>query len=309
MAGGVALNCVSNGKILKDGKFKNLFIQPAAGDAGGALGAAEIVYYALKGLALPKRGQALSNIRNWAFDSALLGPEYSDVEIKTLLDKNKLKYKKLSGKQLTETTAKLIEDQKVVGWFQGRMEWGPRALGNRSILADARNPENQKRVNLAIKFRESFRPFAPVVLEDKMDNWFDATWTDPYMITICQVLAKGQSAFGGKKRKILTTRDGSRIPAVTHVDGSARIQTVNRGQNPLYYDVINEFYKHTGIPVLINTSFNRRGEPIVCTPDNALRCFLATNMDYLIIGSFLLNKKDMPEKLLSAARAQTFTPD
>ena len=192
MAGGVALNCVSNGKILKDGKFKNLFIQPAAGDAGGALGAAEIVYYALKGLALPKRGQALSNIRNWAFDSALLGPEYSDVEIKTLLDKNKLKYKKLSGKQLTETTAKLIEDQKVVGWFQGRMEWGPRALGSRSILADARNPENQKRVNLAIKFRESFRPFAPVVLEDKMKPWFDATWTDPYMITVCQIKSKGK---------------------------------------------------------------------------------------------------------------------
>ena len=314
LAGGVALNCVANGKILKDGKFKNLFIQPAAGDAGGALGAAEVVYYHLISKDSPPRrvlgGESLKDkTGRWIFDTAFLGPEYSNTEIQQLLDSYKISYKKLTRSQIVKTTAKLIEDQKVVGWFQGRMEWGPRALGNRSILADARNPENQKRVNLAIKFRESFRPFAPVVLEDKMDNWFDATWTDPYMITICQVLAKGQSAFGGKKRKILTTRDGSRIPAVTHVDGSARIQTVNRGQNPLYYDVINEFYKHTGIPVLINTSFNRRGEPIVCTPDNALRCFLATNMDYLIIGSFLLNKKDMPEKLLSAARAQTFTPD
>jgi len=299
MAGGVALNCVSNGKILKDGKFKNLFIQPAAGDAGGALGAAEVVYYHLraKGQGLRAKG---NNQRKWTFDSALLGPEYSDSEIKIILDKNKLKYKKLSEKQLTETTAKLIIDQKVIGWFQGRMEWGPRALGSRSILADARNPENQKRVNLAIKFRESFRPFAPVVMEDKMKPWFDATWTDPYMITVCQVKSKG---------KILSNRENSQIPAITHLDGSARIQTVNRKQNHLYYDVINEFYKKTGVPVLINTSFNRRGEPIVCTPENAIRCFFGTNMDYLVIGSFLLDKQKMPEKLLVEARAETFTPD
>ena len=301
MAGGVALNCVSNGKILKDGKFKQLFIQPAAGDAGGALGAAEIVYYALKGPTLRTQSRTLKPLkRDWIFDTALLGPEYSDNEIKTLLDKNKLKYKKLSRQQLVSTTAKLIEDQKVVGWFQGRMEWGPRALGSRSILADARNPENQKRVNLAIKFRESFRPFAPVVLEDKMKPWFDATWTDPYMITVCQVKSKG---------KILTGRKNSQIPAVTHLDGSARIQTVNRKQNPLYYDVINEFYKKTGVPVLINTSFNRRGEPIICTPQNALDCFLGTNIDNLAIGSFLLDKKDMPDKLIAEARQQTFTPD
>ena len=287
MAGGVALNCVSNGKILKDGKFKNLFIQPAAGDAGGALGAAEVVYYGLNS----KFEIRNSKLKRWAFDSALLGPEYSDAEIKTLLDKNKLKYKKLSQKQLTKTTARLIIDQKVVGWFQGRMEWGPRALGSRSILADARNPENQKRVNLAIKFRESFRPFAPVVLEDKMKPWFDATWTDPYMITVCQV------------------KNGNKIPAVTHLDGSARIQTVNRKQNPLYYDVINEFYKKTGVPVLINTSFNRRGEPIVCTPQNALDCFLGTNIDNLAIGSFLLDKKDMPDKLIEEAKKQSFSPD
>ena len=170
------------------------------------------------------------------------------------------------------------------------MEWGPRALGSRSILADARNPDNQKRVNLAIKFRESFRPFAPVVLEDKMKPWFDATWTDPYMITVCQVKKSG-------------------IPAVTHLDGSARIQTVSWKQNPLYYDVINEFYKKTGVPVLINTSFNRRGEPIVCTPQNALDCFLGTNIDNLAIGSFLLDKKDMPDKLIEEAKKQSFSPD
>jgi carbamoyltransferase len=297
MAGGVALNCVSNGKILKDGKFKQLFIQPAAGDAGGALGAAEVVYYHLKSTI---NHQPSTIKRDWAFDSALLGPEYSDTEIKTLLDKYKLKYKKFSQKQLTETTAKLIIDQKVVGWFQGRMEWGPRALGSRSILADARNPENQKRVNLAIKFRESFRPFAPVVMEDKMDKWFDATWTDPYMITVCQVK---------NGNKVLTTRDSSQIPAVTHLDGSARIQTVSRKQNPLYYDVINEFYKKTGVPVLINTSFNRRGEPIVCTPQNTLDCFLGTNIDNLAIGSFLLDKKDMPDKLIQEAKKQSFSPD
>ena len=180
------------------------------------------------------------------------------------------------------------------------MEWGPRALGSRSILADARNPENQKRVNLAIKFRESFRPFAPVVLEDKMKPWFDATWTDPYMITVCQVK---------NGNKVLTARDNSQIPAVTHLDGSARIQTVNRKQNPLYYDVINEFYKKTGVPVLINTSFNRRGEPIVCTPQNALNCFLGTNIDNLAIGPFLLDKKDMPDKLIEEAKKQSFSPD
>jgi carbamoyltransferase len=292
MAGGVALNCVSNGKILKDGKFKQLFIQPAAGDAGGALGAAEATYYVLKGPTLPRQGRTLRfRKRDWVFDSAFLGPEYSNAEIQKLLDKYKLKYKKLTLPQIIKTTAGLIENQKVVGWFQGRMEWGPRALGNRSILADARNPENQKRVNLAIKFRESFRPFAPVVLEDKMGGWFDATWTDPYMITVCQV------------------KRGRKIPAVTHVDGSARIQTVNRDQNPLYYDVINEFYQRTGVPVLINTSFNRRGEPIVCSPQNALNCFLGTNMDYLVMGSFLLNKQDMPPKLLDQARAETFAPD
>lgn len=305
MAGGVALNCVSNGKILKDGKFKNLFIQPAAGDAGGALGAAEVVYYQLKSSIISPRGEAghhpSSIKRDWTFDSAFLGPEYSVEEIEHLLDKYKLKYKKLTRPQIVKTTTNLIENQKVVGWFQGRMEWGPRALGNRSILADARNPENQKRVNLAIKFREGFRPFAPVVMADKMKKWFDATWEDPYMLTVCQVkLPSG---------KILDNRQESKIPAVTHVDGSARIQTIRREQNSLYYDVISEFYRRTGVPAIINTSFNRRGEPIVCTPQNALDCFLGTNMDNLVIGPFLLDKKDMPDRLIIEARQQKFASD
>lgn len=300
MAGGVALNCVSNGKILKDGKFTNLFVQPAAGDAGGAVGAAQVVYYQLqsdKGLALRPQGQAL---KRWEWKDCYLGPEYSDEEIKDLLNKKGVKYQILSREKLIEETSQNIIDQKVVGWFQGRMEWGPRALGNRSILADARNPENQKRVNLAIKFRESFRPFAPVVLADKMHPWFDATWEDPYMLTVCQVKSDGQ---------ILTSREKSKIPAVTHLDGSARIQTIRREQNPLYYDLIDEFYKKTGAPVLINTSFNRRGEPIVCTPENAFDCFLATNIDMLVMGSVVLDKNGMPATLIEEARKQVFTPD
>lgn len=290
MAGGVALNCVSNGKILRDGKFKKLFIQPSAGDAGGALGAALLTYYHLS-----KKKE-----RDWKFQDCYLGPEYSDSEIQKYLDQYKLKYKKLSRSKLISETANLIKKQKVIGWFQGRMEWGPRALGNRSILADARNPENQKRVNLAIKFRESFRPFAPVVLEDKMKDWFDADWNDPYMLTVCQVKSR---------EKVIRHRDQSQIPAVTHVDGSARIQTVSRKQNPLYYDVIREFYRRTKVPVIINTSFNRRGEPIVCTPQNALDCFLGTKMDNLIIGSFILDKKDMPDRLILSATEQKFSPD
>lgn len=304
MAGGVALNCVSNGKILKDGKFKQLFIQPAAGDAGGAVGAAIITHYAIrddsKGSNLTSRRGRTLNGRDWVWQHCYLGPEYSDGEIKSHLDTLGVKYRKLSREKLVETTAKLIENQKVIGWFQGRMEWGPRALGNRSILADARNPENQKRVNLAIKFRESFRPFAPVVLADKIHQWFDATWEDPYMITVCQVKSKG---------KVLNNREGSAIPAVTHVDGSARIQTIRRDQNPLYYDLINAFYKRTKVPVIINTSFNRRGEPIVCSPQDATDCFLATNMDHLVTGSFLLDKEDMPQKLIDKAKSHTFAPD
>ncbi len=286
MAGGVALNCVSTGRILTKTKMKNVFIQPAAGDAGGSVGAALYVYHTIKNEKLRMKNKG----NHWAWETCNLGPEYSDTEIMKLLKRKKLKYHKLSNEKLTKETVRLIKDQKVVGWFQGRMEFGPRALGNRSILADARNPENQKRVNLAIKFRESFRPFAPVVLEEKTKDWFKADWTDPYMLTVAQVKKKG-------------------IPAVTHVDNSARIQTVNRQQNQNYYDVIKEFYKQTKTPVLINTSFNQRGEPIVCTPEDALMCFLRTNMDNLVMGSYILDKADMPAKIIDKAKQMKFAAD
>lgn len=281
LAGGVALNCVSNGKILRNTKMKNLFIQPAAGDAGGAVGSALYVYHQLNG----KNGN-----KRWRWKDCFLGPGYSDSKIERMIKSRRVKYKKLTKTGIVKTVAGLIEDQAVVGWFQGRMEYGPRALGNRSILADARNPKNQKRVNMAIKFRESFRPFAPVVMEDKKNTWFDASWIDPYMITVCNV-----------KRKD--------IPAVTHVNNSARIQTVNRKQNQLYYDVVSEFYKSTGVGVLINTSFNQRGEPIVCSPEDAFMSFLRTDMDYLAIGSFLLDKKDMPDNLVVRSRKIKFEAD
>ncbi len=285
MAGGVALNCVSNGKILTQTPIKNLFIQPAAGDAGGSVGAALYVYHQLKS----QTGKPVAK-NHWEWKDCYLGPEYSEAQILKLVKQKRIKFKKLSKVKLVRKVADLIEAQKVVGWFQGRMEFGPRALGNRSILADARNPENQKRVNLAIKFRESFRPFAPVVMEEKTQEWFKADWTDPYMLTVCEVKKKG-------------------IPAVTHVDNSARIQTVNRKQNQLYYDVIKEFYKRTKVPILINTSFNQRGEPIVCSPEDALMCFLRTNMDILVMGPYLLDKKDMPDTLINEARKIKFEGD
>jgi len=293
MAGGVALNCVSNGKILTKTPMKNLFVQPAAGDAGGSVGAALYVYHTIKNED-PPAGRAGLRMKNkdshWTWETCNLGPEYTNAQIHKLLKKHKVKYQKLTREKLIKETVRLIKDQKVVGWFGGRMEFGPRALGNRSILADARNAENQKRVNLAIKFRESFRPFAPVVLEEKIKEWFEADWTDPYMLTVAQVKKKG-------------------IPAVTHVDNSARFQTINRQQNQNYYDVVHEFYMQTKVPVLINTSFNQRGEPIVCTPEDALMCFLRTNMDNLVIGEYILDKQAMPVTLIGKAKKMKFAAD
>jgi carbamoyltransferase len=279
MAGGVALNCVANGEILRKTPFENIFIQPAAGDAGGAIGAAAYVYHTL-----------LRNPRNRKWEHAYLGPEYSDQQIEKLLKQKKINYRRLKRKDLTDVITKLIVSQKIIGLFQGRMEFGPRALGNRSILADARNPENQDRVNLKIKFRESFRPFAPTALEEDAPDWFDLDVPSPYMLLVAQT----------KSRK---------IPSVTHVDNSARIQTINKNTNPFYWEIINKFKNHTGVPVIINTSFNQRGEPIVCSPQDALNCFLRTDMDYLAIGSFLVNKKDMPKSIIQKARQKTFALD
>jgi carbamoyltransferase len=266
LAGGVALNCVANGRILREGPFKELFIQPAAGDAGGALGVAAYIYYSL-----------LGNPRGEPMHHAYLGPEYGEGDILETLKRYEAPARRLERDELVREVAALIEGQTVIGWFQGRMEFGPRALGSRSILADARNPENKDIVNLKIKFRESFRPFAPSVLEERIAEYFEIDRPSPYMLLVAPV------------------REGKRvIPSVTHVDHSARIQSVNRDQNALYYDLIREFDRRTGVPVIINTSFNVRGEPIVCSPEDAYRCFMRTHMDYLVLGPYLLDKKNQP---------------
>ena len=264
-AGGVALNCVSNSRILSATSFENVFVQPAAGDAGGAVGAAFYAYNTI-----------LGNPRSYEMNHVFLGPEFPDEQIETLLREKKVSFAKLGREELLRETAGRIADQKVVGWFQGRMEFGPRALGNRSILADARNPKNQSVVNLKIKFRESFRPFAPAVTEDRMKDYFEFDRPAPFMLFVANVRP-----------------DKRVIPAVTHLDGSARLQTVSLAQNPLFYDLISEFDRQTGCPVIINTSFNVRGEPIVCTPGDAWKCFMRTGMDSLVIGSFLIDKSDL----------------
>jgi carbamoyltransferase len=267
MAGGVALNCVANGRILREGPFEKLWVQPAAGDAGGALGAALFVHNAV-----------LGKPRNFQMDHAYWGPAYSDEAIRRALDARGAVYRALSRDEIIRETARAMdEEQAVVGWMQGRMEWGPRSLGARSIIADARNPENWKRVNLKIKFRESFRPFAPAVLAEKAQEWFDIDRESPYMLLVCQV------------------QPGRAIPAVTHVDGSARLQTVTRDSHPEFYDLMHAFDERTGCPVMINTSFNVRGEPIVCSPDDAYLCFMRTQLDVLVLGNQILRKADQPE--------------
>jgi carbamoyltransferase len=281
MAGGVALNCVSNSKILEQTDFEDIFVQPAAGDAGGAVGAAYYIY-----------NSVLKKPRTYRMNDAFLGPEYSDAEIGMLLNKYDVDFTKYGREELLRETASLIADQKVVGWFQGRMEFGPRALGSRSIIADARNPKNQSIVNLKIKFRESFRPFAPTVLEDKVGEYFRPDRPSPFMLFVATVREERRE-----------------IPAVTHVDGSARLQTISREQNELYYDLIKEFERQTGCPVIINTSFNVRGEPIVCSPEHALRCFLRTEMDFLVMGSYVVAKDRVKKEKFAELLDEVFEPD
>ncbi|MEM7413192.1 MAG: carbamoyltransferase [Myxococcota bacterium] len=267
MAGGVALNCVSNGRIIREGPFENLWVQPAAGDAGGALGAALFIHNAV-----------LDKPRACRMDHCYWGPEYSDEAIQKYLDNRKAPYETYPRDEVIRETSRLLsEEQAVVGWFQGRMEWGPRSLGSRSILADARNKDNWGRVNLKIKFRESFRPFAPACLEEKAGEWFDIDRESPYMLLVCQV------------------NEDRDVPAITHVDGSARLQTVRRDQHAEFYDLLAEFDRSTDCPVLINTSFNVRGEPIVCSPEDAYLCFMRTNMDVLVLGNQILRKEEQPE--------------
>ena len=292
IAGGVGLNCVGNGKILREGPFEDIWIQPAAGDAGGALGAALYGWF-----------QYLDNPRDaiTEFDrqqGSYLGPEFSAKEIQEYLDKNNYPYQKFSSEEIPDLTAELLEKENVIGWFQGRMEFGPRALGNRSIIGDARSPKMQKTINLKIKYRESFRPFAPTVLEERINDYFEIDKPSPYMLLTAsvqpnlrrQMTDEEQRLFGINKLNIVR----STIPAVTHVDYSARIQSVSKDTNPKYHQLIKALEKRTGCGVIINTSFNVRGEPIVCTPEDAYKCFMRTEMDYLVLGDYILNKQDQP---------------
>jgi carbamoyltransferase len=290
LSGGVALNCVSNGRILREGPYSAIWIQPAAGDAGGAIGAALAVWYEhLNNPRIIEKGKDTQ-------EGSFLGPSYSDREIEQMLTEKKVVYRRISPEKLIAVATDLIIQQKVIGWFQGRMEFGPRALGSRSIVGDARSPEMQSLINLKIKFRESFRPFAPSVLKEKVSDYFQIDRESPYMLFVAPVIKerkKNQSPeqeklVGLNRQKIIR----SDIPAVTHVDYSARIQTVDRDTNPLFYDLIESFYRKTGCPVIINTSFNVRGEPIVCKPEEAYHCFTRTRMDYLIMGNFLIDKEE-----------------
>ena len=291
LAGGVALNCVANGIILRENIFDRIWIQPAAGDAGGALGAALAAWYG--GPEAPARqGMAADSMQ-----SSLLGPEFSDDEIEAVLRANDAVFQRLERPALLDFTVNLLQAEKVIGWFQGRMEFGPRALGNRSILGDARSPKMQSVMNLKVKFRESFRPFAPVVRRERVSDYFELNADSPYMLFVaplkkdlCKPLPADVIGLN------LLKAERSTLPAVTHVDYSARVQTVSREGNPLLYDLLMRFEQATGCGVLVNTSFNVRGEPIVCTPDDAYRCFMNTEMDYLILGSFVIERLAQPHQ-------------
>ncbi|MDP3395051.1 MAG: carbamoyltransferase [Methanoregula sp.] len=291
LAGGVALNCVANGKIFKKGPFKEIWIQPAAGDAGGAVGAALQYWHQVRNNPrTPKSGDAMKG--------AYLGPSYSNDQIEHFLKQKSAPAQKMTDEHLIDMVSDLLADGNVIGLFQGRMEFGPRALGNRSIIADSRNREMQKKLNLKIKFRESFRPFAPSVIREKMSDYFDIDYDSPYMLLVANVkesrrykMTPEQERLFGIERLNIQRSD---IPAVTHLDYSARIQTVHAETNPRYYGLIRRFGEKTGYPVLVNTSFNVRGEPIVCTPEDAYRCFMRTGMDFLVLENFLLNKNEQP---------------
>ena len=294
LAGGVALNCVANGKILDQKIFDNIWIQPAAGDAGGSLGAALAYWY--KELDMPRIKYEDK------MKGSYLGPKFNEDKIEIELKKLKAVYTKKNSKDISTTVAKELSNGKTVGWFQGRMEFGPRALGGRSILADPRSEEMQKQLNLKIKFRESFRPFAPSVLREDVKSWFEIDNDSPYMLLVSQVKKEKQIKMSTEDQKLFGIEKlnvkRSLIPAITHVDYSARIQTVHKDTNPKFHDLINEFKKITGCPVLVNTSFNVRGEPIVCSIIDAFNCFMGTNLDILVVENFILFKSDQDKSLL-----------
>ena len=293
LAGGVALNCVANGKILKEKIFENIWIQPAAGDAGGSLGAALAYWH--RDLKKPR------NDFKDQMNGSYLGPKFNDEEIEKKLKNLNANYKKLSEEEIIKLTVKGLSDNKTVGWFQGRMEFGPRALGGRSILADPRNKKMQKELNLKIKFRESFRPFAPSILREDLSEWFDLNCDSPYMLLVADVkkdkqidvTKKSNELFGIEKLNIKR----SSVPAITHVDYSARIQTVHKATNSKYYKLLSEFKDTTKCPILVNTSFNVRGEPIVCSVEDAFNCFMGTNLDILVVENFILFKNDQVKSL------------
>jgi len=293
LAGGVALNCVANGKILRENIFDDIWIQPAAGDAGGALGAALAVWYDY--LDNPRKADGKMDAQKGSY----LGPLYNDNEILAFLEQNNVPYTYYADEELLDATARLLTGEHVIGWFQGRMEFGPRALGARSIIGDARSPVMQKKMNLKIKHRESFRPFAPSVLGEEVGNYFELDRPSPYMLLVANVkkelqremTAEEKQLFGIDKLNVVR----SSITAVTHVDYSARVQTAHKETNPRYWQMIDRFRQLTGCPVIVNTSFNVRGEPIVCTPLDAYKCFMRTEMDYLVLGNYVLDKKNQPE--------------
>lgn len=287
LAGGVALNCVANGRILREGPFKDIWIQPAAGDAGGAIGAALAIWHQYK-----DRPRSLNGSDRMS--GSYLGPKFSQSEIRSYLDKVGAKYEQLEDKELLPKLAEILARENVVGWFSGRMEFGPRALGSRSIIGDPRSPKMQSVMNLKIKYRESFRPFAPSVLAERVSDYFEIDRSSPYMLLVAPVKENLRVAMNSEQQQLFgidkLNVPRSSIPAVTHVDYSARIQTVHQETNPRYYELIRHFEQKTGAAVLVNTSFNVRGEPIVCTPEDAYRCFMRTEMDYLVLENFLLAK-------------------
>ena len=295
LAGGVALNCVANGILLRKKIFENIWIQPAAGDAGGSLGAAFSTWY------LHHNKKRSTSKKRDAMKGSYLGPEFTDPEIETELTECGATFKKLTEKELIDTVAAALADEKAVGWMQGRMEFGPRALGGRSIIADPRSPIMQKQLNLKVKYRESFRPFAPSILCEDVNEWFEHEIDSPYMLIVADVVEdkrikmskKEEELFGIDKLNV----PRSSVPAITHVDYSARIQTVHSDTNPRYHSVISKFKEKTGCPLVVNTSFNVRGEPIICTPTDAFRCFMGTEIDLLAIGNFVLYKEKQNEML------------
>ncbi len=306
LAGGVALNCVANGRLLKEGPFKEIWIQPASGDAGGAVGAALATWYQYF-----QKERTVNGGDSMA--GAYLGPSYADAEVQQALNDAKAVYRKLDDEQLFSQVSKILAEENVVGWVQGRMEFGPRALGNRSIIGDPRSPKMQSVMNLKIKYRESFRPFAPAILAERVSEYFDLDRPSPYMLLVAPVKedkripAKPgeENLFGIEKLKV----PRSEIPAITHVDFSARVQTVHEKTNPRFHRLLRAFEAETRCPLLINTSFNVRGEPIVCTPSDAYRCFMRTEMDYLVIENFLIAKRDQPAENRVTLGAQEFELD